>query len=113
MKLIISIVFLLVAFSLNAQVIAVPDKGGRITVVSNPLIDFSQDRIAIYRHVYYLEGGNYQNQLETYNWKSSLVTNGLGTYVIYTFVSVYQRQFDGSLLMVDRKKYTTRVSIFP
>lgn len=109
MKLIISVVCFLVAMSLNAQVVAVQAPDNRITIVTNPIINFSQDQIAIYRHVYYLEGGSYQNQLETYNWKASLITNGSGWYVIHTFVWVYERQPDGSLEAVGRKKYYTRV----
>jgi hypothetical protein len=111
MKLLISIVCFLVAMSLNAQVVAVQAPDSRITIVTNPIINFSQDQIAIYKHTYYLVGGAYQNQLETYNWRASLVTNGSGWYVIHTFVWVYERQQDGSLLAVDRKKYYTRVYI--
>lgn len=111
MKLIISIVCLLIALSLKAQVVAVQSPDDRITIITNPIINFSQDQIAIYKHVYYLEGGAYQNQLETYNWKASLVTSGAGWYTIHTWVWIYERQADGSLLAVDRKKYYTRVYV--
>jgi hypothetical protein len=111
MKLTISIVCFLVAMSLNAQVVAVQAPDSRIIIVTNPIIDFSYEKVAIYHHVYYLEGGSYQNQLETYNWRSSLVTNGSGWYVIHTFVSVYGRTDLGERILVDRKKYYTRVCL--
>jgi len=95
----------------KAQVIASIAPDNRISVITQPYINFSADEIAIYSHSYYLEGGNWANSYESYNWRQSLVTNGSGWYAIHTFVFIYRRLVDGSLIQVGRKKYYTRIKL--
>lgn len=107
MRVIISIILIFLGFYVKAQISAGLNANGSITLVADP--NFIFDQVVVYRHVYYLQGSNFCNTLDTYDWRVYLPTNGSGCYHIHSFIYVYKRLQDNSLGLILRKKYYTVV----